>query len=160
MKVAGIKANKTVIVVSMVNGTMESPTRIELPRDSLKVPTNPQSEKGFESLLNLVQTWLGENSPELIVLLKAGSNQYGKQSRERIEIETIIQLAAAQKGINVSVINPKTLTATVKHFDGEVKQSPEMAFNGGRDFKPKELRDAVLAAWHGLWREQCQNQKM
>lgn len=150
MKVLGIAPSSTDFKWALLDGTRAKPQALPLPSTSQKLPADASTGHALLSLRRLLSTFLAEQRVERICVLQAGRSQYGGPSAPRVKAEGIIELVCAELELTVDLVTPQSLRAREKRFASVASGTPEEVLNNGADFKPKNLRDAVLLAWWGL----------
>lgn len=142
--ILGIVPSAQEITMQIVKGDKSSQTCTALEKEVFKYPDKDQTEK-IVAVNTVIKTVLTENSIDEVCILKAGASPTGKgASPDRIKAEAAIQLAAADKGLPVSLIAPQTLTAAKKKSKANGDPSIDDKLN--HNFTSETKRDAAILA--------------
>ena len=150
MIVLGIAPSSTDLKWALLEGRRSNPVVLPLPSTSQKLPADACEGHALLSLRRLLSTFLSEQRVERVCVLQAGHSQFRGPSPTRVKAEGIIQFVGAELERPVELVAPQSLRADEKRFAKIASGSPETVLNGGKSFKPKAWRDAVLVAWWGL----------
>ncbi|MDY0059834.1 MAG: hypothetical protein RBU45_08500 [Myxococcota bacterium] len=150
MRVLGIAPSSTDLKWALLDGTRAQPRILPLPSTSQKLPADSCEGHALLSLRRLLTTFFPEQDIERVCVLQAGQSQFRGPSAARVKAEGIIQVVGAELELPVDLVAPQSLRAQEKRFASLARGTPEAIFCGGKEFKPKAWRDAVLVAWWGL----------
>lgn len=150
MRVLGVVPTSTDLKWAVVDGSRGSPTMVDMPKKTQKLPVDEDQGQSLQGLYRLVSTFLKEQAIEKICILQAGNSKFGGRSAARIKAEAVFQLVGADLSLPTELVPPQTLRALEKKFATKAGGTPEDVLNGGGEFAPKPWRDAVLVAWVGL----------
>lgn len=150
MRILGITPTSKDVSWAIVEGTKSSPVVVPLDSTKQKFPAGKNENDLLHDLYRFALSLLQDKEVEKIVILQAGTSQYGKTSSIRVKTEAVFQIAAVEGNKPVEVIHPNTLKAQIKKFESIAGDTPEAVLNAGDNFKPKPWKDTVLTAWVGL----------
>lgn len=150
MRILGITPTSHDVSWAIAEGTKSSPVVVPLDSTKHKFPAGKNESDLLHDLYRFALSLLEDKEVEKIVILQAGTSQYGKTSSIRVKTEAIFQIAAIESNKPVEVIHPNTLQAQIKKFESVTGDTPEAVLNAGNDFKPKPWKDTILTAWMGL----------
>lgn len=150
MRILGVTPTSNDVSWAIVEGTKSSPVTVPLDSTKQKFPAGKNESDLLHDLYRFALSLLQDKEVEKIVILQAGTSQYGKTSSIRVKTEAVFQIAAVESNKPVEVIHPNTLKAQIKKFESIAGDTPEAVLNAGNNFKPKPWKDTVLTAWMGL----------
>lgn len=150
MRILGVTPTSNDVSWAIVEGAKSSPVTVPLDSTKQKFPAGKNESDLLHDLYRFALSLLQDKGIEKVIILQAGTSQYGKTSSIRVKTEAVFQIAAIEGNKPVEVIHPNTLKAQIKKFESIAGDTPEAVLNAGNDFKPKPWKDTVLTAWMGL----------
>ena len=146
----GIVSNTSGFKWARVSGTRKVPVWEKLSVDVAKIPSEVEEGLFLNQFRDVVEAFFRQDKIDSVFLLKAVGGMQSGPAEIRVKTEGVIQMVGAQLQVPVRLISPNSLRNEEKRFDIYAEGTPESIFSGGKKFKSKELRDAVLLAWMGL----------
>ncbi len=150
MRILGVTPSSSDVSWALVEGNRSVPVMLELKSTKQKFPKTQNETQILKNLYQFTVAFLKDHSIEKVCILQAGNSKFGNASAIRVKVEAVFQLVCATSNILVEIVPPQTLRAQEKKFQTDTGNTPEQVFNGGKEFKPKPWRDAVMVAWTGL----------
>jgi Holliday junction resolvasome RuvABC endonuclease subunit len=138
MRVLGVSPSKKDVHICVIEDSIgEFRAAVQ---KKVTLPADDDESRQLERMRRLMDTLILEESPQRVVVVKAGQSRFGNASALRHKIECVVQLAAVARDVPVTVMSPLTIRAFQKSHDAS-------SLTGGSPFKPVGCVEAGLAAW-------------
>ncbi len=129
----------------VLDGSRESPKLLGDKLERIKYPADIGAGSGLCSIIQTVGLLIDKETPEQIVVLQPGKSKFNNNSSVRSKVEAALQIAAAQRNIELYLVSSKSIATYQKKLAAN-GQSLESLLNGGKPFSPVETMDAICAA--------------
>ena len=138
MRVLGVSPSKNDVHICVIDdSTCDFRAAVQ---KKITLPPDDDESLQLDRMRRLMDTLILEETPQRVVVIKAGQSKFGNASALRHKVECVVQLAAVARDVPVTVMSPLTIRSFEKTHDA-------ILLTGGSPFKPVGCREAALAAW-------------
>ncbi|WCB45191.1 DUF3010 family protein [Nitratidesulfovibrio vulgaris] len=149
MNVLGVLPTSKDVTWVLLSGTKKQPSILPCEFQRHRFPRGAEDENVLSGVRDVFANLLRDHEIDLVRILAPKNNRFASNSRIRLKVEGVIQLVCFDASVRVAS-GEYRLEAAEKGFQKDTGGDVLSILNGGKQFSPVSIKDAVLVAWGGM----------